>query len=65
MEKISVVIPAYNEAERIQKNLKEVIRVFDGFGYKYEIIVVDDGSRDGTYEKLQKIPNIIIKICFC
>lgn len=61
MEKISVVIPAYNEAGHIANNLREVMRVFNELGYKYEIIVVDDGSKDSTYEELQKIPNIIVK----
>jgi len=42
--KFSVVIPVYNEAERIEKNLEEVKRTFDEFGCSYEIIVVDVGK---------------------
>lgn len=61
MEKISVVIPAYNEADHIVNNLKEVTRVFNGFGYKYEIIVIDDGSKDGTYDEARKVPGVIVK----
>lgn len=53
--KVSVIIPAYNEAHHIVANLEETVRTFDGFGYKYEIIAVDDGSKDNTFEELQRI----------
>lgn len=55
MEKISVIIPAYNEARHIKANLEEAVRVFNEFEYDYEIIVVDDGSGDNTYEEAKKI----------
>jgi len=45
---LSVVIPTYNEEERIRKTLA---RVFDFLGqkdYEYEVLVVDDGSKDNT-----------------
>lgn len=61
MEKVSVIIPAYNEARHIADNLREIIRVFDGLGYRYEIIVVDDGSNDRTYEEASKVPGVIVK----
>lgn len=44
----SVVIPAYNEERRLPAYLDRVARYLDGRGDPYEIIVVDDGSRDGT-----------------
>jgi dolichyl-phosphate beta-glucosyltransferase len=44
----SVVIPAYNEAERLPAYLREVVSYFDGRGEPYEVIVVDDGSADET-----------------
>jgi dolichyl-phosphate beta-glucosyltransferase len=44
----SVVIPAFNEAERLPRYLDEVIQYFDGRGDAYEILVVDDGSTDDT-----------------
>lgn len=46
MPKISVVIPAYNE----EKNIKETIERVRKTSGDYEIIIVDDGSRDRTYE---------------
>ena len=44
----SVVIPAYNEEKRLPAYLREIITYFDGRGETYEVIVVDDGSQDGT-----------------
>ena len=45
---ISVVIPAYNEAERLPATLRRVREYLDAAGEEYEVIVVDDGSTDGT-----------------
>lgn len=47
-EGISVVIPAYNEAVGIPSVLEEVENSLRGSGFSHEIIVVDDGSTDGT-----------------
>lgn len=44
----SVVIPAFNEARRLPRYLEEVLAYFDGRGERYEVLVVDDGSTDGT-----------------
>jgi dolichyl-phosphate beta-glucosyltransferase len=44
----SVVIPAYDEALRLPAYLVEVVAYFDGRDEPYEILVVDDGSRDET-----------------
>jgi glycosyltransferase involved in cell wall biosynthesis len=45
---ISCVFPAYNEEENIEGAIREAIKVFVDIGLDYEIIVVDDGSEDGT-----------------
>lgn len=47
---ISIVIPAYNEAERLAPTLDRVITFAKQSGWNAEIIVVDDGSRDETAE---------------
>jgi len=47
---LSVVIPAYNESERIGKTLVSVDAFLKKEPYNYEIIVVDDGSSDDTVE---------------
>jgi len=62
--KVSVIIPAYNEAGRIEASLEETIKTFNEFGCRYEIIVVDDGSGDDTLTKLRNFaarhPQVIV-----
>jgi len=50
-----IVLPAYNEEKIIQDTLREIQSV----GYK-NIIVVDDGSTDYTYERAKEIPSIVV-----
>jgi dolichyl-phosphate beta-glucosyltransferase len=45
---LSVVIPAYNEERRLGASLRRIAEYFRSTGVSPEIIVVDDGSRDGT-----------------
>jgi glycosyltransferase involved in cell wall biosynthesis len=52
---VSIVIPLYNEIENITTLHEAIIPVVSSIGKKTEIIFVDDGSTDGTYEQLQKI----------
>ena len=53
--KLSLVVPCYNEAESVNAFQEAVIGAFDGCGYDYEIIFVDDGSKDTTLFELKKI----------
>lgn len=52
---ISIVIPAYNEAERIVPTLVEAHGYFSRFGEPYEIIVADDGSTDRTADIVERL----------
>jgi len=47
--KLSVIIPAHNERERIAKCINEVTKVLVDAKLDYEVIVVDDGSEEDTY----------------
>ncbi|MDP2735076.1 MAG: glycosyltransferase family 2 protein [bacterium] len=47
--RLSVVIPAYNEEHRLEKTLRSVDAYLKRQDYEYEIIVVSDGSTDGTF----------------
>ena len=46
--KLSLVVPCYNEAESVALFQDAVLQAFDGCGYDYEIVYVDDGSQDAT-----------------
>jgi glycosyltransferase involved in cell wall biosynthesis len=52
---LSVVVPAYNEADRLPPTLEAIRRHLDGSDETYEVIVVDDGSRDGTAETAERL----------
>ena len=53
--KLSLVVPCYNEAENVAAFQEAVIHAFDGCGYRYEIVFVDDGSKDATLHNLRKL----------
>jgi Glycosyltransferases involved in cell wall biogenesis len=52
---LSVVIPAYNEEENVPILYEKLKKVLDSLGEDYEIIFVDDGSTDGTYQRLKQL----------
>jgi glycosyltransferase involved in cell wall biosynthesis len=52
--KISVVIPVYNEEANLQGLLDQVSAALHPTGWDFELILVDDGSRDGTVAALQR-----------
>jgi len=57
-------MPAYNEASRIVFSIEETVKTLNEFGCRWELIVIDDGSSDDTYEKASEIskkyPDLII-----
>jgi len=52
---LSIVVPMYNESANIGSFYERVTRVLEGTGYSYEIICVNDGSRDNTLELLKEL----------
>jgi dolichol-phosphate mannosyltransferase len=48
---LSIIMPAYNEGERIENSLEKVDFFVQKTGFKYEVIVVDDGSFDDTSKR--------------
>lgn len=49
---LSVVIPAFNEEKMIALSAETITDVLQSAGIEYEIIFIDDGSKDGTWEKI-------------
>lgn len=52
---LSVIVPAYNEAENIALIFSELQRVLGGTPYSYEIIFVDDGSTDLSFKHMMAV----------
>jgi glycosyltransferase involved in cell wall biosynthesis len=52
---LSIVIPVFNEEENIAPLVHEIDTVLAPAGKRYEIVVVDDGSKDGTFAALRKL----------
>lgn len=52
--RLSVVVPMYNEIENAAPLIDEVAAALDGYPFPWELLVVDDGSRDGTGQKLEQ-----------
>ena len=59
---ISWIIPAYNEEKRIEKTILEVDGYLRGKNFEYEIIVVDNGSKDGTPRIVENLKGIVKKL---
>lgn len=54
---LSVVIPSYNEQDMIAKTFHTVKEILDGEKIPFEILFVDDGSRDLTYTNIHQLSN--------
>jgi glycosyltransferase involved in cell wall biosynthesis len=52
---ISVVIPLFNEAESLPELMQWIDRVMQTHNYSYEVIMVDDGSKDNSWQTIQTL----------
>ncbi|XP_067856696.1 dolichol-phosphate mannosyltransferase subunit 1 [Heptranchias perlo] len=57
-DKYSVLLPTYNERDNLPLIVWLLVRYFDQSGFDYEIIVIDDGSPDGTLEVAKQLEQI-------
>lgn len=53
--KLSLVVPCYNEEKNVSLFYEAVKKDFAGVDFEYELVFVNDGSRDGTFKELQKL----------
>ena len=59
---LSILIPCFNEEKLLQKSYIEIIKSLKNLNIKnYEIIFIDDGSKDNTLNLIKKIKKLIIK----
>ena len=52
---LSIVVSLYNEAESLQELVSWITAVMEKEEYDYELIMVDDGSRDGSWQKIREL----------
>jgi len=55
LPELSVVIPIYNEAPNLRELCREFVGVLTASGRSFEILLVDDGSKDGSFEILREL----------
>ncbi|MGH0145725.1 UNVERIFIED_CONTAM: hypothetical protein FKN15_024676 [Acipenser sinensis] len=58
-DKYSVLLPTYNERENLPLIVWLLVKYFGETGYNYEVIVIDDGSPDGTLEIAEQLQKIL------
>lgn len=64
---MSIVLPAYNEEQMIEKTARTIARLMDNEDISYELVFVNDGSKDQTWERIKEAStnNSNVKgICF-
>ncbi len=55
MKKISVIIPVYNNQQTLVELYQKLVKVFAKIKQNYQIIFIDDGSKDQSYKRIKKI----------
>jgi len=52
---LTIIVPLFNEAESLPELVRWINRTLDGRGWEYEIIMVDDGSTDGSWKVVREL----------
>jgi len=61
-KKISLILPAYNEEKLIDASLKKIFSYMKNKKHNFEVIIVDDGSKDNTVKKIRAIKDKHLKV---
>ena len=51
---LTLFFPCYNESENVEEMIRQAVQVGEEYGVDYEVLVIDDGSRDDSAEKVRK-----------
>lgn len=62
MPKLSVIIPCFNEELNVPRYAAEVWPVLQAIGLPFEVVIVDDGSKDGTVREVEKLSKAETKL---
>jgi len=52
---LTIILPAYNEESNLEKCIRETVKAVDSLNASYEIIIVENGSKDNTFKIAQKL----------
>jgi glycosyltransferase AglD len=52
---VSVVLPAFNEADKLEPAVTKISQSLNDVGYPYEIVIAEDGSTDGTAQRAEEL----------
>jgi len=63
--KVSVIIPVYNENEILSELVTTLFNTLQDQPYSWEILFIDDGSSDGSYQQLKSIAEENPERCNC
>lgn len=55
MAKLAIIVPVYNEEDNIVPLAEEIVSVFNGFDQEWELVFVDDGSTDSSWNKILQV----------
>lgn len=61
-DKLFIIIPAYNEEANIETVAREWHEIAERYGNDSRLVIIDDGSRDATFQKLQQIENLLPRL---
>src|SRR6056297_1094279 len=60
---LSIIVPVYNEIENLDRLCREIHKTLSTMNKSYEVILVDDGSSDGSWEKITELARKYPHIC--
>ena len=56
---LSIIVPLFNEEESVEKLVEKISEVGRHFDFAYELILVDDGSTDSTWQTIERLSAVM------